>query len=380
MNVSLRPTLKFLLPLALVFASLGVTPVHAALPVDLGDFVLEQTSESQKTESQLAESCLVDSIRTTDEEVIGLAILTLVGNEQLDCTVSVVASSTAGTDRGTVTNEQLGLNGTFAITCDYKQVTKTDYSIGFTGDEPFRSLIVYYKDFVASGMQTCSWVMNFTDSKKSSLIGSIESPIASATRFDEINKIFIVDVTVEGSVKVTGGSGLFAGVQGTAMLNQSGSLEFPSEIDLSAGFSSAQNVTPFANEATPPIIFSEMKLISNKGSAINFVSPSFSTPTKRVLGISSGAVQKVRLVSSPGARCTLSATVGKKTISLIPKAIVTKTGVVNTSFTAANIAKKFGLNKPSAYKNKTAKLSATCDVGRNKKNVTKTVSFTFADS
>lgn len=149
---------------------------------------------------------------------------------------------------------------------------------------------------------------------------------------------------------------------------------------MSAPFAANRTIAPFAAEQAPPMIFSEMQLTSKKGSAINFVSPSFSTPTKRVLGKSSGVVQKVRFVSSPGARCTLNATMGTKTVKLIAKPMVTKTGITNTSFTAATIANKFGLKKPAAYKNKTAKLTAVCNVGLKQKNVTKTIAFTFTDS
>lgn len=378
--MSLRQSLKYLVPALMVFVSLGASPAQAALPLDLGDFQIDFTSNAPSDETDPKQTCLINSVLTSDQDAISMAMYTLEGDNQISCTIKTANTSTNATDQATVTNEVLGLAGTAIVVCDSIQAMNMEYLFGYKDVDSVRTMFMRYTNLSMNGMRNCTWIMKFNDAKKSTLVGGLAGPMTSSATFDEVNNLFNVGVNVAGSMAVTGGTGKFAGVTGSAKFDHSATLSLPAEVSLGGSPLAAQNnPQPLADEDEPPLMITDMVLTTSKGGGLKIVSPPLSTSTKRTFGVVTGKVQKIRLVTSPGAQCNVFAKMGTKMIKLTPKPLVAKNGVLSTSITAAIVAGKFGYKKYASYKNKKGQITAVCNAGLKKKNISSSVAFTFTN-
>jgi hypothetical protein len=122
-----------------------------------------------------------------------------------------------------------------------------------------------------------------------------------------------------------------------------------------------------------------MSLDNSKGGTVDFAIPAQTSASTYTLGNGAdGTAQRIRLTTTPGAKCTITVKGNKKSATLL-KNKKTASGELETTLTAATVAKK--LNSTTAkMSGKSATMTATCTAGKKGKKVSKKITFTFADA
>lgn len=367
------------------------SPARAAT-MNPGDFSVsmakpEMTSTQTMTCSYGGVTKTIDPSNTTQSMELGTlfgALRTSAVGNTMDCVVNGDQIQTGVDLSGTVTNSALGLSGTMEQTCDLNH--ETDTSMKFQNG--VAQIDVVDSGFVIDmyGFQSCSWAMAFADGSK--LAGTIKQVInidptgGTVSAADSTGvKTYSNSVTMSADVLITGGSGVFASMAGTANFSNVSPvvIRIPNPNPSPSMF--LRNVLGTTNIkfADAPSGMSGMALDNSKGGSVDFAIPAQSSAGGYTFGKGAdGKEQEIRLTTAPNAKCTITVTGNGKKKATLVKSKKTKSGEYQTTISASDVAKKLKTTE-AKLKGKTGTMTASCTAGKKGKAVKKKITFTFAD-
>lgn len=302
----------------------------------------------------------------------------------MDCVVNGDQIQTGIDLSGTVSNSTLGLTGTIEQTCDLNH--ETDTSMKFQNGAS--QIDVVDSAFVIDmyGFQSCSWAMSFTDGSKlagtiKQIInidptgGTVSAPDASGV------KTYSNSVTMNADVLITGGSGAFASMAGTANFSNVSPvvIRIPNPNPGASTFLKKVIGVSNIRFADSPSGMSGMQLDNSKGGSVDFAIPAKSSAGGYTFGDGAdGKEQEIRITTAPNAKCTITVTGNGKKKATLVKNKKTKSGEFQTTISASDVAKKLKTTE-AKLKGKAGTMTATCTAGKKGKAVKKKITFTFAD-
>jgi hypothetical protein len=162
-----------------------------------------------------------------DPDILSIGAQLMTGAASVSAACKFNTSGTQETSTGTVSNPGLAAstgdtgfsNGTLSIVCDFDQKVSVQLDLARTGSS--------LKTFSGVVFQACTFVMNFTDAKASTLTGTIEVN----GKLGSDNGVVTggaIEISISAEVFVTGGTGQFNGYVGGGTFSQEQNVTIPS--------------------------------------------------------------------------------------------------------------------------------------------------------
>lgn len=326
----------------------ATAPVPAQV-ADPGPLLLTLTADGAINTTLL--TCTTDAGRILSGATEVERSLPLAGS--LDCSALLSTLGTETSLRGTVTSA-VGRpdNGRITALCDGDRIIRATWRQTGIGT----GLRVSGLTWTVAGYRGCDWTISFDDGSR--LVGALEDVPA-------VNVITVGEVSTGRArlsalmglpVVVTGGEGKYRSVIGTALLLEAedSTITFPGATAAGETLSRLRPTTLGASTGSPPLsptaptsagrrsFLTELRLLRSAG-GLRIVSPAAQQAGQqygvRLLGFGpDGLAQTVRIVTAPGATCSVAARSRRPQARYVPLATsVVGSGRWATGLTSADV-------------------------------------------